>query len=82
MAYYSNEYDTGFTKDEKTGETDAMFTICITLAEYRELVAKAAKNEAVSLYNDYWRARKENDQLRYELADLQKKLAEVKEAAE
>ena len=82
MAYYNNEYDTGFTKDEKTGETDAMFTICITLAEYRELVAKAARNEAVSLSNDYWRSRKENDQLRYELAELQKKLAEVKEAAE
>ena len=82
MAYYSNEYDTGFVKDEKSGETEAMFTICITLAEYRELVAKAARNEAVSLSNDYWRARKENDQLRYELAELQKKLAEVKEAAE
>lgn len=82
MAYYNNEYDTGFTKDEKTGETDAMFTICITLAEYRELVAKAAKNDAVNLSNDYWRACKENDQLRYELADLKKKLAEVKEAAE
>lgn len=82
MAYYNNEYDTGFTKDEKTGETDAMFTICITLAEYRELVAKAARNEAVSLSNDYLRSCKVNDQLRYELADLQKKLAEVKEAAE
>lgn len=82
MAYYNNEYDTGFTKDEKTGETDAMFTICITLAEYRELVAKAASNKAVSLSNDYWRSCKENDHLRYELAELQKKLAEVKEAAE
>lgn len=82
MAYYSNEYDTGFTKDEKTGETEAMFTICITLAEYRELVAKAARNEAVCLSNDYWRSRKENDQLRYEIADLKKKLTEVREAAE
>lgn len=82
MAYYSNEYDTGFVRDEKTGETEAMFTICITLAEYRELVAKAARNEAVSLSNDYWRSRKENDQLRHELAELQKKLAEVREAAE
>lgn len=82
MAYYNNEYDTGFTKDEKTGETDAMFTICITLAEYRELVAKAVRNEAVSLSNDYWRSCEENDHLRYELAELQKKLAEVKEAAE
>lgn len=82
MAYYSNEYDTGFTKDEKTGETEAMFTICITLAEYRELVAKAARNEAVCLSNDYLRSRKENDQLRYEIADLKKKLVEVREAAE
>lgn len=82
MAYYNNEFDTGFVRDEKTGETDAMFTICITLAEYRELVAKAAKNDAVRLSNDYWRGCKENDQLRYELAELQKKLAEVKEAAE
>lgn len=82
MAYYNSEYDTGFTKDEKTGEDTAMFTICITLAEYRELVAKAAKNEAVCLSNDYWRSRKENDQLRYELADLRQKLSEVKEAAE
>ena len=82
MAYYNNEYDTGFIKDEKTGETDAMFTICITLAEYRELVAKAAGNDAVRLSNDYWQRCKENDQLRYELAELQKKLAEVKEAAE
>lgn len=82
MAYYNNEFDTGFVRDEKTGETEAMFTICITLAEYRELVAKAAKNDAVRLSNDYWRGCKENDQLRYELAELQKKLAEVKEAAE
>lgn len=82
MAYYNNEYDTGFIKDEKTGETEAMFTICITLAEYRELVAKAASNDAVRLSNDYWRGCKENDHLRYELAELQKKLAEVKEAAE
>lgn len=82
MAYYNNEYDTGFIKDEKTGETDAMFTICITLAEYRELVAKAAKNDAVSLSHDYLRSCKVNDQLRYELAELQKKLAEVKEATQ
>lgn len=82
MAYYNNEYDTGVIVDEKTGEREAMYTISITLAEYRELVAKAASNEAVRLSNDYWRSRKENDQLRYELADLQKKLAGVKEAAE
>ena len=82
MAYYNNEYDTGVIVDEKTGERAAMYTISITLAEYRELVAKAASNEAVRLSNDYWRSRKENDQLRYELADLQKKLAGVKEAAE
>lgn len=82
MSYYNNEFDTGFARDETTGENAAMFTICITLAEYRELVAKAARNEAVSLSNDYLRSCKVNDQLRYELADLQKKLAEVKEAAE
>lgn len=82
MAYYNNEYDTGVIVDEKTGERAAMYTISITLAEYRELVAKAASNESVRLSNDYWRSRKENDQLRYELADLQKKLAGVKEAAE
>ena len=82
MAYYNNEYDTGVIVDEKTGERAAMYTISITLAEYRELVAKAASNEAVILSNDYWRSRKENDQLRYELADLRQKLAEDKEAAE
>nr|DAK03076.1 MAG TPA: hypothetical protein [Caudoviricetes sp.] len=82
MAYYSNEYDTGFTKDEKTGETDAMFTICITLAEYRELVAKAAKNEAARLADDFWKLRTENIQLRAEIADLKQKIAEVREAAE
>ena len=82
MAYYNNEYDTGVIVDEKTGEREAMYTISITLAEYRELVAKAASNEAVRLSNDYWRSRKENDQLRYELADLRQKLAEDKEAAE
>ena len=82
MAYYNNEYDTGVIVDEKTGEREAMYTISITLAEYRELVAKAASNEAVRLSNDYWRSRKENDQLRYELADLRKKLAEDKEEKE
>lgn len=82
MAYYNNEYDTGFTKDEKTGETDAMFTICITLAEYRDLVERAAKNEAARLANDYWAMKKDNIDLRAELDDLRKKLAEAKEAAE
>ena len=82
MAYYNNEYDTGVIVDEKTGERESMYTISITLAEYRELVAKAASNDAVRLSNDYWRSRKENDQLRYELADLRQKLAEVKEVEE
>lgn len=82
MAYYNNEYDTGFIKDEKTGETEAMFTICITLAEYRELVAKAAKNEAARLADDFWKLRTENIQLRAEIADLKQKIAEVREAAE
>ena len=82
MSYYKNEFDTGFVVDEKTGESTAMFTICITLAEYRELVAKAAKKEASNLADAYWKMRKENIDLITELADLRQKLAEVKEAAE
>lgn len=82
MAYYDNEFDTGFARDEKTGENAAMFTISITLAEYRELVAKAAKNEASSLADAYWKMRTENIELRAEIADLRQKIAEVKEAAE
>lgn len=82
MAYYNNEYDTGFVVDEKTGESTAMFTVGITVAEYRELVERAAKNEAARLANDYWAMKKENIDLRAELADLRQKLAEVKEAAE
>ena len=82
MAYYNNEYDTGFVVDEKTGERAAMYTISITLAEYRELVAKAAKNEAARLSNDCWTLRTENEKLRSELADIRQKLAEDKEAAE
>lgn len=82
MAYYNNEYDTGIIVDEKTGEGTAMYTISITLAEYRELVAKAAKNEAARLSDDYWKMRTENIALREELADIRQKLAEVKEAAE
>lgn len=82
MSYYNNEFDTGFARDEKTGENAAMFTISITLAEYRELVAKAAKNEASNLADAYWKMKKENIDLRTELVDLRKKLAEAKEAAE
>lgn len=82
MAYYNNEYDTGFVKDEKTGEDTAMFTVVTTLAEYRDLVSRAAKNEAARLSDDYWKLRKENADLRAELDDLRQKLAEVKEAAE
>lgn len=82
MAYYNNEFDTGFARNEKTGENAAMFTISITLAEYRELVAKAAKNEASNLADAYWKMRKENIDLRTELADLRKKLVEVNGAAE
>lgn len=82
MAYYNNEYDTGVIVDEKTGESAAMYTISITLAEYRELVAKAAKNEAARLADDYWKMRTENIALRAELADLRQKLSEDKEAAE
>ena len=82
MAYYKNEFDTGFVVDEKTGDSTAMFTVGITVAEYRELVERAAKNEAARLADDYWEMKKENIDLRDELADLRKKLAEVKEAAE
>ena len=82
MAYYNNEYDTGVIVDEKTGERAAMYTISITLAEYRELVERAAKNEAARLADDYWKMRTENISLRAELADLRQKLAEVKEEAE
>ena len=82
MSYYKNEFDTGFVVDEKTGESTAMFTVGITVAEYRELVERAAKNEAARLANDYWAMKKENIDLRTELADLRQKLAEVKEAAE
>ena len=78
MAYYNNEYDTGVIVDEKTGEREAMYIISITLAEYRDLVAKAAKNEAARLSNDCWTLRAENEKLRAELADLRQKLAEVK----
>ena len=82
MAYYNNEFDTGFARDEKTGESTAMFTVRITVAEYRELVERAAKNEAANLADAYWKMKKENIDLRTELADLRQKLAEAKEAAE
>lgn len=82
MAYYKNEFDTGFVIDEKTGDSTAMFTVRITVAEYRELVERAAKNEAARLADDYWEMKKENIDLRAELFDLRKKLAEAKEAAE
>lgn len=82
MAYYKNEFDTGFVVDEKTGESTAMFTVGITVAEYRELVERAAKNYTARLADDYWAMKKENIDLRAELADLRQKLAEVKEAAE
>lgn len=82
MAYYKNEFDTGFVVDEKTGESTAMFTVVITVAEYRELVERAAKNEAARLADDYWEMKKENIDLRADLADLRKKLVEVKGAAE
>ena len=82
MAYYKNEFDTGFVVDEKTGESTAMLTVGITIAEYRELVERAGKNDAARLADDYWKMRTENISLRAELADLRKKLAEAKEAAE
>ena len=82
MAYYKDEFDTGVVIDEKTGKRTAMLTVGITVSEYRDLVERAAKNEAARLADDYWKMRTENIALRAELADLRKKLAEVKEAAE
>ena len=82
MAYYNNEYDTGVIVDEKTGKRTAMLTVGITVSEYRDLVERAAKNEAARLADDYWKMRTENIALRAELADLRQKLVEVKEAAE
>ena len=83
MPYYNNnEFDTGFVKNENTGEAEAMFTISITLAEYRDLVAKAAKNDAARLSDYSWTLRVENEKLRAELADLRQKLADDKEDKE
>ena len=82
MAYYKDEFDTGLIVDEKTGKRTAMLTVGITVAEYRDLVERAAKNEAARLADDYWKMRTENIALRAELADLRQKLAEDKEAAE
>ena len=82
MAYYKDEFDTGVVVDEKTGKRTAMLTVGITVSEYRDLVERAAKNEAARLADDYWKMRTENISLRAEIADLRQKLAEVKEAAE
>ena len=82
MAYYKDEFDTGIVVDEKTGKRTAMLTVGITVAEYRDLVERASKNEAARLADDYWKMRTENIALRAELADLRQKLAEVTEAAE
>ena len=82
MAYYKDEFDTGVVVDEKTGKRTAMLTVGITVAEYRDLVERAAKNEAARLADDYWKMRTENISLRAELSDLRQKLAEAKEAAE
>lgn len=82
MAYYKDEFDTGVVVDENTGKRTAMLTVGITVSEYRDLVERAAKNEAARLADDYWKMRTENIALRAELADLRQKLAEVKEAAE
>ena len=82
MAYYNNEYDTGVIVDEKTGKRTAMLTVGITVAEYRDLVERAAKNEAARLADDYWKMRTENISLRAELADLRHKLDDEKEEKE
>ena len=82
MAYYKDEFDTGIVVDEKTGKRTAMLTVGITVAEYRDLVERAAKNEAARLADDYWKMRTENIALRAELSDLRHKLDKVKEAEE
>ena len=82
MACYKTEFDTGVVVDEKTGKRTAMLTVGITVSEYRDLVERAAKNEAARLADDYWKMRTENIALRAELADLRQKIAEDKEAAE
>lgn len=82
MAYYNNEYNTGVVVDEKTGKRTAMLTVGITVAEYRDLVERAAKNDAARLADDYWKMRTENIALRAELADIRQKLAEDKEEKE
>ena len=82
MAYYKDEFDTGVVVDEKTGKRTAMLTVGITVSEYRDLVERAAKNEAARIADDYWKMRTENIALRAELADLRKKLEDEKEAAE
>ena len=82
MAYYKDEFDTGIVVDEKTGKRTAMLTVGITVAEYRDLVERAAKNEAARLADDYWAMKKENIDLRAEIADLRHKLDKVKENEE
>ena len=82
MAYYKDEFDTGVVVDEKTGKRTAMLTAGITVSEYRDLVERAAKNEAARLADDYWAMKKENIELRTELADLRQKLADDKEDKE
>ena len=82
MAYYKDEFDTGVVVDEKTGKRTAMLTVGITVSEYRDLVERAAKNEAARLADDYWKMRTENIALRAEIADIRQKLAEDKEEKE
>ena len=82
MAYYKTEFDTGVVVDEKTGKRTEMLTVGITVAEYRDLVERAAKNEAARLADDYWAMKKENIDLRAELSDLRHKLSVAKEAEE
>lgn len=82
MAYYKDEFDTGVVFDEKTGKRTAMLTVGITVAEYRDLVERAAKNEAARLADDYWKMRTENIALRAELADIRQKLTDAKESEE
>lgn len=81
MAYYNNEYDTGFVLDDKTGTESPMFTVTVTLAEYRDLVTKAAENAAIRFVTDNIDLRGENKKLREEIADLKRKLERADEFA-
>lgn len=62
MAFYQNEYDTGYVKED--GKDTPLFTITITLAEYRDLIARASANETMKLVLENARLRDENAALK------------------